>query len=365
MATALLSGLGQDPFAAQCVDSSDLDSFIDFGSHLSPQTSNNASSSSSQSVGLHLQHQHQQQPQQSAPDLDDALLPLDQSEDLQQPAKPSHEYNLYKQQTGIPIKSVPGIEPPPADTKTFYAFGSGFDESSFMPDSSYDGLESMSALGISNDINMDMEFTPTNTLPAFFYPPSSEPTQSSAFVNPSALGERSKPQAHVRVWPGMHQQQAQQAAVAKAQEQSQHVNTLQQQRIAFQQSQPRPSLHIKKVSQSSVGSKRRTSSNVAPSDPQTEAVINRVVNQIVRNQNNALASGEDDGFLASGSGSGSMSSISRLRKDEEDMDEDERLLASEEGKKLSSKERRQLRNKVSARAFRSRRKGRPVEALCM
>lgn len=38
------------------------------------------------------------------------------------------------------------------------------------------------------------------------------------------------------------------------------------------------------------------------------------------------------------------------------MDEDEKLLASEEGKKLSSKERRQLRNKVSARAFRSRRK---------
>jgi len=45
-----------------------------------------------------------------------------------------------------------------------------------------------------------------------------------------------------------------------------------------------------------------------------------------------------------------------MRKDEEEMDEDERLLASEEGKKLSSKERRQLRNKVSARAFRSRRK---------
>jgi len=51
-----------------------------------------------------------------------------------------------------------------------------------------------------------------------------------------------------------------------------------------------------------------------------------------------------------------MSHVQRMRKDEEDMDEDERLLASEEGKKLSSKERRQLRNKVSARAFRSRRK---------
>lgn len=49
--------------------------------------------------------------------------------------------------------------------------------------------------------------------------------------------------------------------------------------------------------------------------------------------------------------------IPRPKKDEDEMDEDERLLASEEGKKLSSKERRQLRNKVSARAFRSRRKG--------
>lgn len=39
------------------------------------------------------------------------------------------------------------------------------------------------------------------------------------------------------------------------------------------------------------------------------------------------------------------------------MDEDEKLLNSEEGKKLPSKERRQLRNKVSARHFRSRRKG--------
>jgi len=48
--------------------------------------------------------------------------------------------------------------------------------------------------------------------------------------------------------------------------------------------------------------------------------------------------------------------IARMKKDEEEMDEDERLLASDEGKKLSSKERRQLRNKVSARAFRSRRK---------
>jgi len=39
------------------------------------------------------------------------------------------------------------------------------------------------------------------------------------------------------------------------------------------------------------------------------------------------------------------------------MDDDEKLLNSEEGKLLDSKKRRQLRNKVSARHFRSRRKG--------
>ncbi|CCG83699.1 protein of unknown function [Taphrina deformans PYCC 5710] len=43
-------------------------------------------------------------------------------------------------------------------------------------------------------------------------------------------------------------------------------------------------------------------------------------------------------------------------RNEEDLDEDTRLLMSEEGRKLSSKERRQLRNKVSARNFRERRK---------
>lgn len=60
--------------------------------------------------------------------------------------------------------------------------------------------------------------------------------------------------------------------------------------------------------------------------------------------------------LSASSPSQTLPHIARMKKDEEEMDEDERLLASEEGKKLSSKERRQLRNKVSARAFRSRRK---------
>lgn len=44
------------------------------------------------------------------------------------------------------------------------------------------------------------------------------------------------------------------------------------------------------------------------------------------------------------------------QRDKDDIDEDSKLLFSDEGKKLSSKERRQLRNKVSARNFRVRRK---------
>jgi hypothetical protein len=55
-----------------------------------------------------------------------------------------------------------------------------------------------------------------------------------------------------------------------------------------------------------------------------------------------------------------LGNLPRAKKEDDEMDEDERLLASEEGKKLSSKERRQLRNKVSARAFRSRRKGQSI-----
>ena len=68
---------------------------------------------------------------------------------------------------------------------------------------------------------------------------------------------------------------------------------------------------------------------------------------------NSVASADDDASTPTGN----LPNVARLKKEEDEMDEDERLLASDEGKKLSSKERRQLRNKVSARAFRSRRKG--------
>jgi len=122
----------------------------------------------------------------------------------------------------------------------------------------------------------------------------------------------------------MHQQ----AAMAKAQAQAQQQ---QRQRAQAKQAQ-RPK-------------------SAQPSDPIVEQKISQLLNSM-RNK----ASMED------GSQGLPHHNIPRLKKDEEDMDEDERLLASEEGKKLSSKERRQLRNKVSARAFRSRRKGKFVDS---
>jgi hypothetical protein len=51
------------------------------------------------------------------------------------------------------------------------------------------------------------------------------------------------------------------------------------------------------------------------------------------------------------------SEMSRSKQLRADMKDDESVLANEEGKKLSNKQQRQLRNKVSTRAFRSRTKG--------
>nr|POF13507.1 bzip-type transcription factor mbz1 [Quercus suber] len=85
------------------------------------------------------------------------------------------------------------------------------------------------------------------------------------------------------------------------------------------------------------------------SEAHVEGSISRLLNQIRQDS----ATGDQDG-----DSNDDLSQLARMKSDEDEMSEDERLLASEEGEKLSSKERRQLRNKVSARAFRSRRKGR-------
>jgi hypothetical protein len=119
----------------------------------------------------------------------------------------------------------------------------------------------------------------------------------------------------------------------------------QQRRLAQQQQQQQQQQQTKP---------NRSRASSYQSDPHTEESISRLLNQM--RQGSAAPSGKDD------SANGMLPHVARMRKEEDDMDEDERLLNSEEGKKLSSKERRQLRNKVSARAFRSRRKGKLFES---
>lgn len=247
-------------------------------------------------------------------------------EDLQTPAKPSHEYERFKQQTGLPTGSIAGLNPSYNSGYSMYS-STGIDEMSLM------GESSMMGGGWNTGLPMDMDVSMSQ--PAYFYP-SNDASQSSDFVDPSAITQEEV--QNVRVWPGMHQQQAA-LAKAQAQAQQQRAQQLAQQRQQQQQ----------QASQQQSRQQHNRNSSSPLSDARTEETIARVVNQIrQQSQSSALAGQDANGNL--------LPHIIRAKKDEEDMDEDERLLASEEGKKLSSKERRQLRNKVSARAFRSRRK---------
>jgi hypothetical protein len=261
-----------------------------------------------------------------------ATLPSSQS-DL---SGPSHNYGMYKQQTGIPqgaVASTIAVN----QQMGVYNFNESYLTGFGANDEFVDFGTAPSRNG-SFDPSVDMDFDSPKPEPAFFYP-----EQSPEFVNPSAIGGANLSVPSVlptqtsnvgRLWPGMHQQQA---ALAKAQaQQKQQQQIIQQQRqnaLAGQQQRQQ--------------SQRPRGSN-QPTDPIVEEKISQLLNSMRQS-----SAGSDDN---EDNGSNHMSHVQRMRKEEEDMDEDERLLASEEGKKLSSKERRQLRNKVSARAFRSRRK---------
>ncbi|KAF2119882.1 hypothetical protein BDV96DRAFT_485603 [Lophiotrema nucula] len=302
------------PFNNQCIDP-DADSFFDFSQLPSP-TPSSAS-------------RHPSNAQSTITSPTNTAL---DGEDLQTPAKPSHEYERFKQQTGLPSGSISGLNQGFNGTSYSMFSSTGLDEMSLMGDSAMVDGGWNSGIGISSDVNMNLDMGLSQ--PAYFFP-GTDASQSDDFVDPSSIIKEDVPA--VRAWPGMHQQQA---AMAKAQAQAQQQR---QQQVAQQQQQQKQAVQQQ---QNRLHPNRRSGSNFT--DARTEETIARVVNQIRQNSQN--------GSLGSQDGQNMLPHIARMKKDEEDMDEDERLLASEEGKKLSSKERRQLRNKVSARAFRSRRK---------
>ena len=330
MTTLKLESSTESSPAGACFDP---DSFINYDQTVLPTPSISPLSAHSKSVNtptLSTNSQASQYPVQST----------------QQFAGPSHQYEQYKQQAGLPVGALANTfalnqvdQFNYGRSQQFYGMplSDGYFDMGLNTGDDYLDFGSAPGLGSSIDMDLDFNNSPTNDLPAL----------NSSFVNPAAIVEsESEPQSlpsqpHPgRVWPGMHQQQA---ALAKAQAEAQQQQR-QQQALATQK--PLTSNHSRQVSRSGNTAK-------PPTDPIVEESISRLLNQM---RHSSVASSNEDG-ASTPTGTGHLSNSARMRKDEEDMDEDERLLASEEGKKLSSKERRQLRNKVSARAFRSRRKG--------
>ncbi|KAI9892717.1 MAG: hypothetical protein M1814_001137 [Vezdaea aestivalis] len=292
-----------------CVDPIDIDSFIKYEqiSYQSP------------SISPSISRSHSAVRASSSVNPNNTLLPPDSAQGF---SGPSHQYGSYKQQTGLPsgaLSTTHSVNQPnnAAIFRATSSFNSGFP---------IGGPEEIIDFNCMNDTEMDFN------LQNIFMDNDTTMSAATDFIDPSVLGTQedvnaaeasviSTQSSNVgRLYPGAHQQQA---ALAKQQQQQQ------QQQQARRPSSQRPS---------------RFQAN----DPIAEQKITQLLKTM--RQTSVASSGDDD------DGNGTNQTSHRIKKDEEDMDEDERLLASEEGKKLSSKERRQLRNKVSARAFRSRRK---------
>ncbi|KFY89748.1 hypothetical protein V500_05521 [Pseudogymnoascus sp. VKM F-4518 (FW-2643)] len=304
---------------ANCLDP--MDSLLDLSSYetMTYGSPSISPAESSKSVSF--------RPSASTPTANTLLPPRQQSL-----AGPSHPYDAHKQQTGIPTGGLATTLAINNNSQMYAGYGylSGVDNSDDFSDMGGFG-GSAPASGSFDNLGMDIDYDSPTVDPAFFFPPMPNGADYSSQTQTPVAAPTVKVEASNvgRLWPGMHQQQA---AMAKAEQQRK-----QQQMLIAQQQR-----------HSAVPTQAAKARARPATDPIVEEKISQLLNSM-RQNSEATSNGDDD--VAEGHGG-----HGRSRKDEEDMDEDERLLASEEGKKLSSKERRQLRNKVSARAFRSRRK---------
>ena len=253
-------------------------------------------------------------------------------------APPSHQYDSYSNLNGLPAGALLETYSINQGNQNSYGrqqnlFGNSMASSLAM--NANDNFEFSSYDAFSTtDMDLDFGTAPLHTQHIQSY--------NADFIDPSAIGEPESPQVQQppkRAYPGMHKQQA---ALAKAQAEE-------KQNLAEAQRAKQGSGSVMRPS----GGRSSGSNGHSPSDAVANAKITQLLNHM-RHKSVSSSNGDD---ASTPNANGNISHGSKFRKDEEDMDEDERLLASEEGKKLSSKERRQLRNKVSARAFRSRRKG--------
>ncbi|KAI9675768.1 MAG: hypothetical protein M1817_001135 [Caeruleum heppii] len=319
-----------------CYDPLDVDAFINFeqlrsdSSSLSPASSQSVPSTGPGSSKTRSTSVASNYPSYSINRQDNAV-------------GPSHQYDLHKQQTGLPVGALANtlaLNPANSFATTSQAASRSTGSGGFFDASSTANLlDFNSPFGVSADADLAIPGSAGEDLPAFFFPESTHIPSNTEFVNPSNLGVSSdsslacEPPSVApittnsvgRLYPGMHSQQA---ALAKAQQE-------QNQQSLLSISQPIPHQQVAQQT--------------------TDALVEERISRLLKTMRHSSTS-SSDGDVTTPNAGGAHAHVARLRKEEEDMDEDERLLASEEGKKLSSKERRQLRNKVSARAFRSRRK---------
>lgn len=237
---------------------------------------------------------------------------------------PSHDYDLYRQQTGIPLGAFESTLAVNQQQQASLEYRLEIEDEilDFKPAPACD------------ESHISTDFDSSNPEPVYFY--STESTMTSDSPNIEIDHPLSIFPTQVdnigRLWPGMHQQQAETKALQRPkQAKQQQINEN----------------DINNPSQKSLVSKIRAPKTFK--DPIVEEKISQILKSM--RQTNTR-----DEFIEDTTMNQVFPSRGLLKREEE-MDDDERLLASEEGKKLSSKERRQLRNKVSARAFRSRRKG--------
>ncbi|KAI5847603.1 hypothetical protein BZA05DRAFT_376811 [Tricharina praecox] len=278
---------------------SEIDSFLDFdnnNSFLAPNSNIRSSfSSSSASSAQSTPTMRQAHPSSSG-------FPA-----------PSHPYNLHPQQTDL--------------------LGLDVQDGGFFGDSTTSEFMRLDA-----DVGAAQQ-------PAYFFPETTAPPRSGA----DSLSQGISPMMTIgEMNPQQQQQQQQQAppvpvAVAQPQQPQQPQRMQYYPGYHQQMYQENMRLQQQKLARQKAAA---TAMPKAPSHPR-QGEIDAILDSF------RISSSPINGCKNS---SDILPHIARMKKEEEDMDEDERLLASEEGKKLSSKERRQLRNKVSARAFRSRRK---------
>lgn len=243
---------------------------------------------------------------------------------------PSHNYDQYRQQTGFVPGAIANTMAVNQTNNTGYQDYNSLNYlSSFSPDDNVFDFNTSPSQVTMGGSDLDMDFDSPSDAQNFLSTvnPSSIEQDATAMASPASAHTQTSNVG--RLWPGAHSQ----AAMAKAQAQQRQQMMQQQQQ---QQQQRQPSQQPQK------------SRGKAPQ--QTDPLVEQKITQLL---NSMRAKPADADAL----NQANMGGLPRAKKDDDEMDEDERLLASEEGKKLSSKERRQLRNKVSARAFRSRRKG--------